>query len=121
MEVDILDPNYPSNHYVAKMPSWLANIYTSLTERLTAMKKLVSELATKDGMATATFPGLITQYRQLLESQHAIYNLAQEDKSRFDKMSYDQYTLPKQSTQNFACQVDGALIAIRQESQESFK
>jgi hypothetical protein len=35
-------------------------------------------------------------------------------------MSYDQYTLLEQSTQNFACQVDRALIAIWQESQESF-
>jgi hypothetical protein len=35
-------------------------------------------------------------------------------------MSYNQYALLEQSTQNFACQVDGALIAIRQKSQELF-
>jgi hypothetical protein len=42
MEIDLLDPSYLSDHYVAKMPSWLANIYTGLTERLTAIEKLVS-------------------------------------------------------------------------------
>jgi hypothetical protein len=46
-----------------------------------------------------------------------IFKLAQEDKSQFERMSYDQYTLLEQSTQNFACQVDGAPIVIRQESQ----
>jgi hypothetical protein len=35
-------------------------------------------------------------------------------------MSYNQYALLEQSTQNFTCQVDGALIAIQQERQESF-
>jgi hypothetical protein len=120
MEINLLDPSYPSDHYVAKMMSWLANIYTGLTEQLIAMEKLVSESATRDCLATAAFPGLIAQYWQLLEQQHAIYKLAQEDKSQFERMSYDQYTLLEQSTQNFACQVDGALIAIRQESQESF-
>jgi hypothetical protein len=55
-----------------------------------------------------------------LEQQHAIYKLAQEDKSQIERMWYDQYILLEQSTQNFACQVDGALIAIRQKSQEWF-
>jgi hypothetical protein len=49
-----------------------------------------------------------------------IYKLAQEDKSQFERMSYDQYALLEQSTQNIACQVDGPLITIWQESQESF-
>jgi hypothetical protein len=35
-------------------------------------------------------------------------------------MLYDHYTLVEQRTQNVACQVDGALIAIWQKSQESF-
>jgi hypothetical protein len=35
-------------------------------------------------------------------------------------MSYNQYALLEQSTQNFACQVDRALITIRQDTQESF-
>jgi DNA anti-recombination protein RmuC len=35
-------------------------------------------------------------------------------------MSYDQYALLDQSTQNSACKVHGALITIREESQESF-
>jgi hypothetical protein len=48
-----------------------------------------------------------------------IYNLAQEDKGQFKRMSYDQYALLEQSTQNFTCQVDGALMAIWQESQQS--
>jgi hypothetical protein len=42
-----------------------------------------------------------------------IYKLAQEDKSQFERMPYDQYSLLEQSTQKFVCQVDGALIAIR--------
>jgi hypothetical protein len=81
---------------------------------------LLSESATKDRLATAAFPGLIAQYRQLLDQQHKIYKQAQEDYSQFERMSYDQYALLEQSTQNFASQVDRALIAIRQESQESF-
>jgi hypothetical protein len=44
------------------------------------MEKLVSESATRDRLATAAFPGLIAQYRQLLQQQHVIYKLAQEDK-----------------------------------------
>jgi hypothetical protein len=47
-----------------------------------------------------------------------ISKLAQEDKSQFERISYNQYTLLEQSTQNFICQVDKALITIRQESQE---
>jgi hypothetical protein len=93
MEIDLLDPSYACDHYVAKMPSWLANIHTVLTKRLTAMEKLVSESATRDRLATATFPGLIAIYQYLLEQQHAIYILAQEDKSQFENMSYDQYIL----------------------------
>jgi hypothetical protein len=61
------DPAYPSDHYMARMPSWLANTYTSLTETLTAMEKLVSESATRDHLEMAAFPGLNTQYRQLLQ------------------------------------------------------
>jgi hypothetical protein len=49
-----------------------------------------------------------------------LYKLTQEEKSQFERISYDQYALLEQSTQNFACQVDGALFAIQQESQESF-
>jgi hypothetical protein len=120
MEIDFIDPSYPSDHYVTKMPSWLANIYSRLTERLTAMEKLVWESATRDCLATTAFPGLMAQYRQLLQQQHAIYKLAQEEISKFEKMSYNQFALLEQSTQNFACQVDGALIASRQERQESF-
>jgi hypothetical protein len=37
------------------------------------MEKLVSESATWDRLATATFPSLIAQYWQLLEQQQAIY------------------------------------------------
>jgi hypothetical protein len=49
-----------------------------------------------------------------------IYKLAQEDRSQFEKILYDQYALLTQSSQNFAYQVDGALIAIREERLESF-
>jgi hypothetical protein len=63
MEIDLLDPSYPSNYYVVKMPSWLANVYTSLTEMLIAIEKLVSESATRDCLATAAFPGLNVQYQ----------------------------------------------------------
>jgi hypothetical protein len=66
MEIDLLDSSFLSDYYVAKMLSWLANIYPSLTEQLTAIEKLVSELATRDRLSTAVFPGLIVQYRQLL-------------------------------------------------------
>jgi hypothetical protein len=102
MEIDLLDLSYPSDHYVATMKSYLVNIYSGLTEWLTAMEKLVSESANRDRLATTAFPSLIIQYRQLLEQQHVIYKLAQEDKSQFEKMSYDQYALLEQSTQNFA-------------------
>jgi hypothetical protein len=54
-----------------------------------------------------------------LEQQHAIYKLAQDDISQFERMSYEQYTFIEQSSENLAFQVDGALIAIQQESQES--
>jgi hypothetical protein len=57
MEIDLLDPSYSSDYYIAKMLSWLVNIDTGLTERLTAMEKLVSELVTRDCLATAAFPG----------------------------------------------------------------
>jgi hypothetical protein len=67
MDIDFLDPSYQSDHYVLMIPSWLANIYTGLTKRLIAMEKLVSESATRERLATAAFPGLIAQYRQLLE------------------------------------------------------
>jgi hypothetical protein len=120
MEIDLLDPSYLLDHYIAIMPSWLVNIYTGLTERLIAMEKLVSELATRDCLATTAFPGLIVQYWQLLQQQHAIYKPAQEDKSQFEKMSDDEYALQEQSNQNFGSQVDGGLITIRQESQELF-
>jgi hypothetical protein len=73
MEIDLLDLSYPSDHYVTKMPSWLANNYTSLTEQLTAIEKLVSKSVTRDRLATAAFPILIAQYWQLLEQQHMIY------------------------------------------------
>jgi hypothetical protein len=120
MEIDFLDLSYPSDHYGSKMPSWLANIYTGLTERLTAMEKLVSESVTRDHLATTMFPGLIAQYWPLLEQQYVIYKLAQADKSQFERRSYNQSDLLEQSTQNFAYQVDGALSVIQQESQESF-
>jgi hypothetical protein len=55
-----------------------------------------------------------------LQQLHAIYNLGQEDKSQFEKMLSKQSALLEQSIQNFTCQVDGALIAIWQESEESF-
>jgi hypothetical protein len=45
------------------------------------MEMWVSELATRDCLAIAAFSGLIVQYWQLLEQQHAIYKLDQEDKS----------------------------------------
>jgi hypothetical protein len=67
MESDLLDLTYRADHYMAKILSWLVNIYTGLTERLIAMEKLVSELVTRDCLATAMFPGLIAQYRKLLE------------------------------------------------------
>jgi hypothetical protein len=67
MEIDFLDLAYLLDYYVAKMPSWLANIYTGLTERLMAMGKLGLELATRDYLAMAAFSSLIVQYRQLLQ------------------------------------------------------
>jgi hypothetical protein len=48
IEIDLLDPSYLSDHYVTKIASWLANIYTGLIKRLTAMEKLVSESETRD-------------------------------------------------------------------------
>jgi hypothetical protein len=74
--------------------------------------KLVSKSATIDHLAITAFPGLIAQYRLLLEPHHTIYKLAHEDKSQFERMSYDQYALIEQSSQNFARQVDRALIAF---------
>jgi hypothetical protein len=120
IEIDLQDPSYLSDHYVAKMLSWLTNINTGSTEWLPAMEKLVSESATRDRLATATISSLITQYQYLLEQLHAIHKLAQEDKSQIERMSYNQYALLEQNTRDFACQVDRAFIAIRQESQESF-
>jgi hypothetical protein len=79
MEINFLDPTYPSDHDIAKMPSWLVKIYTGLSERLTPMDKQVSESATRDRLATPTFPGLIGQYLQLLKQQHAIYKPAQDN------------------------------------------
>jgi hypothetical protein len=32
MEIDLLDPSYLSDHYVAKILSWLVNLYTGLTK-----------------------------------------------------------------------------------------
>jgi hypothetical protein len=63
MEIDLLDPSYPPDHYIMKVLSSLMNIYTGLTERLIAMEKLVLESATRDCLATVAFPGLIVQYR----------------------------------------------------------
>jgi hypothetical protein len=59
MEINLLDLSYISDHYVTKISLWLVNIYTSLTEQLTAMEKLVSESATRDRLAIAVFSGLI--------------------------------------------------------------
>jgi hypothetical protein len=67
IEIDLLDLSFPCNHYVAKMPSWLVNIYPGSTETLIAMAKMVSESATRDRLETAAFSGLITQYRYLLK------------------------------------------------------
>jgi hypothetical protein len=120
MGIDLVDLSYLSDHHVAKMQSWLVNVYTGLTERLTPIEKLMLESAPRDLMATATFPGLITQYHQLLGQLHTIYKLAQEEKSQFERMSYVQYALFQQTTLNSGCQVDGSPIAIREESQESF-
>jgi hypothetical protein len=80
----------------------------------------VTDSATENHLVTNAFPVLIAQYWQPLEQQHAIYKLAQEDKSQFERMLYGQYALLKQSTQTCVCKVDGALITIWQESQESF-
>jgi hypothetical protein len=63
MEIDLVDLSYLSNNSVTKMPSWLVNIYKYLTERLIAIEQIVSELATRDHLATAAFPGLLVQYR----------------------------------------------------------
>jgi hypothetical protein len=62
MEIDLLDSRYPSDHYITKMPSWHANIYTSLTTRLIAMVKLVSESVTRDCLVSAVFAKLVAQY-----------------------------------------------------------
>jgi hypothetical protein len=59
MEMDLLDPMYPSDHCIAMKPSWLVNIYTGLIERFLPMQKLVSELATRDHLATAAFYDII--------------------------------------------------------------
>jgi hypothetical protein len=118
MDIDLLNPCYPSNHYVAKMLSWGAHIYTSLSARLTAMERLVSESATMDCFANAEFACLIAHYRQLLYQPHAIYTLGEGIKSQFEKMSYNQYALQEQTAQIYACQVDRPLIAIRQERQK---
>jgi hypothetical protein len=67
MEINLPDPGYPSDDYVAKMPPWLVNIYTGWTKRWTAIEKFVSESATYDCSAIAMFPDLIVQYRQLLK------------------------------------------------------
>jgi hypothetical protein len=120
MEIDLLDHTYTSNYYAAKMPSLLANIYTCLTKKLIAMEKMVSESATRDCLATSAFPCLIAQYRHLLQQSHEIYKLDQENKSQFEKVLNDKYALLEQSTQNLACHVDRALIAIRNENQELF-
>jgi hypothetical protein len=63
MEIDLLDPSYPPDHYIMKVLSSLMNIYTGLTERLIAMEKLVSALAIRDRLVTAAFPGLIAQFQ----------------------------------------------------------
>jgi hypothetical protein len=112
IEIDLLDPSYSSDYYVSKMLSWLANIYTGLTEQLTATEMLVSKSASRDRLASAVFSGLIAQDRQLLDQQYAIYKLAQDNMSQFERMSYNQYTLCEQNTQIFPCQVDGAHITI---------
>jgi hypothetical protein len=67
IEIDLLDLIYLSNYYVIKMLSWLAYIYTGLTESLTPLAKLVSESATSDCLAIAAFPSLIAQCWQLLQ------------------------------------------------------
>jgi hypothetical protein len=59
IEIDFLDSSYRSDHYVVKMQSWLANIYSGLTKKLTAIEKLVVESVTRDRVAIAAFPGLI--------------------------------------------------------------
>jgi hypothetical protein len=41
IEIDFLDASYVSEYYLAKMLSWLANIYSSLKKWLIAMQKLV--------------------------------------------------------------------------------
>jgi hypothetical protein len=59
IEIDLLDPSYLSNHYVAKMLSWLANISPSFTEQLIAMEKFVSESGPRDCLALSAVPGII--------------------------------------------------------------
>jgi hypothetical protein len=89
MEIDLIDPSYLSDHYVTKIPSWLANIYTGLTKQMTAIEKLVWESPSMDRLATTTCPSLIVQYRPRLEQPDAIYKLAQENKFQFERMSYN--------------------------------
>jgi hypothetical protein len=57
IKIDLQDPSYPSDHYIAKMLSRLVNIFTGLTKRLIAMENLVSELATRERLVIAVFPG----------------------------------------------------------------
>jgi hypothetical protein len=67
VEIELPDPTYSCNQYITKMLPWLVNIYIRLTERSTAMQKLVLESATRDRLATIAFSGLIAQYGQVLQ------------------------------------------------------
>jgi hypothetical protein len=62
MEIDYLDSDYLFNHYIAKILSWLAKINTSLTQRLMAIEKLVSESVSRGYLLMTIFPSLIAQY-----------------------------------------------------------
>jgi hypothetical protein len=68
-------------------------------------------------VTTTSLPDAVNQ---IFKQHHAIYKLGQADKSQFDRILYDRYVLLEQSTQNLACQVDRALIAVRHQSQEWF-
>jgi mannitol/fructose-specific phosphotransferase system IIA component len=65
MEIDLLDPIHTCDHYIIKNLLLLAKMYNSLTKRLTVKKKLISELLTRECLATTVFPNFIAQYWQL--------------------------------------------------------
>jgi hypothetical protein len=63
MKIYLLNLASLLDYNVMKISIWLANIYTSLNQRLIAIEKSVSESLTRDHVSMAAFPDLIVQYQ----------------------------------------------------------